>query len=273
MATLQGKTLFITGASRGIGLAIGAAGRARRRERGDRGQDGRAASQAAGHHPHGGRGDREGGRQGAGAPGATSAPTRRSSTPVEQAVETFGGIDVLVNNASAIFLAGTVETPMKRYDLMHQINTRGTFLCSQACIPHLKKADNPHILNLSPAAEHGREVVRAPRRLHDGEVRHEHVRAGHGTRSCAARASPSTRSGRAPRSPPRPSRTCSGARKPSSAAASPRSWRTPPTPSSPGHKSCDRQLLHRRRSIEADGVTDLEKYAVDPARRCCRTSS
>jgi citronellol/citronellal dehydrogenase len=65
-------------------------------------------------------------------------------------VERFGGIDVLVNNASAIFLAGTVETPAKRWDLMHQVNARGTFLCSQACIPHLAKAENPHILNLSP---------------------------------------------------------------------------------------------------------------------------
>ena len=66
------------------------------------------------------------------------------------AVKTFGGIDVLVNNASAIDLSGTLQTSMKRFDLMHQINTRGTFACSQACLPHLLKADNPHILNLSP---------------------------------------------------------------------------------------------------------------------------
>src|SRR5262249_34591973 len=69
---------------------------------------------------------------------------------VAKTVETFGGIDVLVNNASAIHLTGTEATPMKRDDLMHRINTRGTFLCSQLCIPHLKKAPNPHILNLSP---------------------------------------------------------------------------------------------------------------------------
>ncbi|MEK7811464.1 MAG: SDR family oxidoreductase, partial [Pseudomonadota bacterium] len=72
------------------------------------------------------------------------------SAAVAQAAEHFGGIDVLVNNASAISLTGTLETPMKRYDLMHQVNTRGTFLCSQLCIPHLKKSKNPHILNLSP---------------------------------------------------------------------------------------------------------------------------
>ena len=69
---------------------------------------------------------------------------------VAKTVETFGGIDILINNASAISLTGTLATPMKRYDLMHQINTRGTYLCSQACLPHLLKAGNPHILNLSP---------------------------------------------------------------------------------------------------------------------------
>ena len=69
---------------------------------------------------------------------------------VQAAVERFGGIDVLVNNASAIFIAGTLDTPAKRWDLMHQVNARATFLCSQACIPHLAKASNPHILNLSP---------------------------------------------------------------------------------------------------------------------------
>ena len=62
----------------------------------------------------------------------------------------FGGIDILVNNASAISLTGTLETPIKRYDLMNGVNARGTFLCSQACLPHLKRAANPHILTLSP---------------------------------------------------------------------------------------------------------------------------
>lgn len=69
---------------------------------------------------------------------------------VEKAVSMFGGIDILINNASAIFLAHTVDTPMKRYDLIQSVNARATFLCSQACIPYLKKSDNPHILNLSP---------------------------------------------------------------------------------------------------------------------------
>ena len=69
---------------------------------------------------------------------------------VDQAAVRFGGIDILVNNASAISLSGTLETPMKRFDLMHQINTRGTFVCVQACLPHLRKAENPHVLMLSP---------------------------------------------------------------------------------------------------------------------------
>jgi citronellol/citronellal dehydrogenase len=69
---------------------------------------------------------------------------------VEIAVAEYGGVDILINNASAIHLAGTLQTPMKRFDLMHQVNVRGTFAMSQACIPHLLKAHNPHILNLSP---------------------------------------------------------------------------------------------------------------------------
>jgi citronellol/citronellal dehydrogenase len=69
---------------------------------------------------------------------------------VDKAVATFGSIDILVNNASAISLTGTEQTDPKRYDLMHDINVRGTFFTSKACIPHLRKGTNPHILNLSP---------------------------------------------------------------------------------------------------------------------------
>lgn len=69
---------------------------------------------------------------------------------VEKTVERFGGIDVLVNNASAIYLRDTLNTPMKRYDLMLGVNARATFACSQACIPHLMKSENPHILTMSP---------------------------------------------------------------------------------------------------------------------------
>lgn len=69
---------------------------------------------------------------------------------INQAVEHFGGIDICINNASAIQLTNVTDTAMKRYDLMHQINGRGTYMVSKYCLPHLKKSENPHILNLSP---------------------------------------------------------------------------------------------------------------------------
>ncbi len=69
---------------------------------------------------------------------------------MQKAVDTFGGIDILVNNASAINLSNTLSVDMKRFDLMHQINFRGTFLCSKLAVPHLKNAENPHVLNLAP---------------------------------------------------------------------------------------------------------------------------
>jgi citronellol/citronellal dehydrogenase len=71
-------------------------------------------------------------------------------TAVKQVVETFGGIDILINNASAISLTPAMQTPMKRYDLMQAVNARATFACSQACMPALKESDNPHILTMSP---------------------------------------------------------------------------------------------------------------------------
>jgi citronellol/citronellal dehydrogenase len=149
MPTLKGKTLFITGASRGIGLAIGL--RAARD-----GANVVIAAKTEEPHPklpgtiHTAADEiqKAGGRALACMVDVRSEDQVLSA--VDKAVKTFGGIDVLVNNASAISLTGTLATPMKRYDLMHQINTRGTFACSQACLPHLMKAENPHILNLSP---------------------------------------------------------------------------------------------------------------------------
>jgi citronellol/citronellal dehydrogenase len=149
MSTLNGKTLFITGASRGIGKAI--ALRAAR--------DGAnivIAAKTTVPHPKlpgtiytaAEEIERAGGRA-----LAIAADVREEAEverAVQQAVETFGGLDVLVNNASAITLTGTLQTPIKRFDLMHQVNTRGTFLCTQRCVPHLKRAANPHVLNISP---------------------------------------------------------------------------------------------------------------------------
>lgn len=149
MATLRGKTLFITGASRGIGLAI--ALRAAR--------DGANIVVAAKTRQPDPR-----------LPGTIHSAVeeidrvrgRGLATPcdirfddevqaaIDAAVATFGGIDVVVNNASAIHLAGTLDTPMKRYDLMHAVNARGAYLVSKLCLPHLLKAANPHILNIAP---------------------------------------------------------------------------------------------------------------------------
>jgi citronellol/citronellal dehydrogenase len=147
--TLHGKTLFITGASRGIGLAIGL--RAARD-----GANVVIAAKTSEPHPklpgtiHSAAGEIEAAGGKALALQVDVRDEAQVHAAVARAVEVFGGIDILVNNASAISLTGTIETPMKRYDLMHTINTRGTYLCSQVCIPHLQRASNPHILNLAP---------------------------------------------------------------------------------------------------------------------------
>jgi citronellol/citronellal dehydrogenase len=149
MASLAGKTLFISGASRGIGKAI--ALRAARD-----GANVVIAAKTDKPHPKlaGTIHSTAEAIEEAGGKALPVVVDVRSEEAVEAAVakgvETFGGIDILVNNASAIMLTGTLHTPMKRYDLMHQVNSRGTFLCSQKCLPHLLKAENPHILNLAP---------------------------------------------------------------------------------------------------------------------------
>ena len=152
-SSLAGKTLFVTGASRGIGLAI--ALRAARD-----GANVAIAAKTVEAHPklpgtiHSAAAEVEA----AGGKALAIACDIREEQAVYAAVrataERFGGIDVLVNNASAISLTGTADTPMKRFDLMFGVNVRGTYLCAQACLPYLKTSAaagrKPHILTLSP---------------------------------------------------------------------------------------------------------------------------
>ena len=147
--SLSGKTLFVTGASRGIGLAI--ALRAARD-----GANIAIAAKTAEPHKHlpgtiytaAEEIEKAGGKA---LPLIVDVREEASVlAAVEATVAAFGGIDICVNNASAIQLTGTLATDMKRYDLMNQVNARGTYLTSKACIPHLKKSANPHVLMLSP---------------------------------------------------------------------------------------------------------------------------
>lgn len=149
MSDLRGKTLFITGGSRGIGLAIA------RRAAAD-GANVVIAAKTAEPHPklpgtiHTAADEvRE-----AGGEALAVVCDIRSEDDVTAAVgaaaERFGGIDICINNASAISLTPTAKTSMRRFDLMHSVNTRGTFLVSRTCLPHLRKSDNPHVLNISP---------------------------------------------------------------------------------------------------------------------------
>ncbi|MFZ5471673.1 MAG: SDR family oxidoreductase [Myxococcota bacterium] len=147
--SLKGKTLFITGASRGIGKAIGL--RAARE-----GAHIVIAAKTSEPHPklpgtiHSAAKEMEAAGGKALALAVDTRSEEQLHAAVQRAVDVFGGIDICVNNASAISLTGTLETPLKRFDLMHQVNVRGTFATTQACLPFLKKAKNPHVLNLSP---------------------------------------------------------------------------------------------------------------------------
>jgi citronellol/citronellal dehydrogenase len=149
MTSLKGKTLFISGASRGIGLAI--ALRAARD-----GANVAIAAKTAEPHPKL-KGTIYTAADEVRAAGGKALPLicdirdeAQVMAAIDQTVAEFGGIDICVNNASAISLTDSQATDMKRFDLMMGINTRGTFMVSKYCIPHLKKAANPHVLMLSP---------------------------------------------------------------------------------------------------------------------------
>ncbi len=147
--SLKGKTIFITGASRGIGLAIGERCArdganiviAAKSDTVDPRLEGTIHTAAAAIEAAGGQ---------ALAVKCDIRDEAQVEAAVAAAVDRFGGIDAVINNASAIYPRGTGDVPMKRYDLMHQVNGRGTFLTTQKCLPHLMKAENPHIIALAP---------------------------------------------------------------------------------------------------------------------------
>jgi len=147
--TLAGKTVFVTGGTRGIGHAIAL------RAAID-GANVVVGGKTAEPHPRlpGTIFTAAQDMEEVGGQSLAVALDVRIESQVDQAIEAavscFGGIDILVNNASAISLTRTLDTPMKRYDLMHEVNARGTFLCSQKALPHLLKSPNPHILNIAP---------------------------------------------------------------------------------------------------------------------------
>ena len=152
MSDLNGKSIFITGGSRGIGLAIA------KRAAKDGAKITIAAKTAEPHpklagtiHTAAEEIEAQGGQ--ALALQMDIRDEENVADAIAKAADHFGGIDCVINNASAIFLQPTTELEMKRFDLMHQVNARGTFMTSKHAIPHLEKSDNPHILSLSPPLE------------------------------------------------------------------------------------------------------------------------
>jgi citronellol/citronellal dehydrogenase len=145
----KNKTVFITGGSRGIGLDIA-------KKLASEGANIVIAAKTSEPHPklpgtiHTAAAEIEAAGGKALACMVDIRDENQVLAAVKKAVDTFGGIDILINNASAIQLTGTLSTEMKKYDLMNQVNTRGTYLCAQACLPYLLKSENPHVLTLSP---------------------------------------------------------------------------------------------------------------------------
>jgi citronellol/citronellal dehydrogenase len=171
--SFNGKTVFITGASRGIGKAMGL-------KLAKEGANVVVAAKSVEENP------KLGGTIFSAADEMTAAGGKglaiqvdirfedQIQAAVDKTVETFGGIDILINNASAISLTPTEQTEAKRFDLMHSINVRGTFLMTKACIPHLRKGKNPHILDAIATGEFKTKMAGRTYCIHAYQIQHEH---------------------------------------------------------------------------------------------------
>ncbi len=261
--SLKGKTLFITGASRGIGLAI--ALRAARD-----GANIAVAAKTDQPHPRlpGTIHTAAAEIVKAGGQALPLAVDVRDEEQVKAALartaETFGGIDIVVNNASAVQVTPVVETDMKRYDLMNGVNARGTFMVSKFAIPYLEKAENPHILMNSPPLDMQEKWFAPAHCLFDGQVRHEHGGAGpcrrvalkghRGERAVAARHDRDQRD-------PEPSRRRSGDADVAQAGdhgGRGRMRSSTRAADFTGHFLIDDTFLY------GEGVRDFDQYRVDP---------
>jgi citronellol/citronellal dehydrogenase len=261
--SLKGKTLFITGGSRGIGLAIA------KRASADGANIVIAAKTTEPHaklpgtiHTAAAEITAAGGQ--ALAVQADIRDEAQVDAAVKQAVDHFGGIDILINNASAVHVAGTLETPMKRYDLMHQVNARGTFLCSQKCLPHLKKAANPHILTLSPPLDMSAKwfastlaytMAKYGMSLCVLGLAEEFKEAGIAANALWPRTAIDTAAIRFELGGTSLSKHC---RKPEIVADAVHAILTRPAKSTSGNFFIDDEVL------AAEGITDLSRYAVEP---------
>lgn len=261
--SLKGKTLFISGGSRGIGLAIA------KRAAAD-GANVVIAAKTADPHPklpgtiHTAAAEIEAAGGKALGLQVDIRHEDQVTAAVEKAAAHFGGIDILINNASAVQLGGLTDLPMKRYDLMHQINARGTYVCSQACMPYLKKAANPHILMLSPPPDLNPKwfvgtmaytLAKYGMSLYALGIAAEYRKAGVAANTLWPRTAIDTAAIRFELGGDAMIKHC---RKPEIVADAAHAILTRPSRACSGNFFIDDEVL------AAEGVTDLAKYAVKP---------
>jgi citronellol/citronellal dehydrogenase len=266
--SLQGKTLFVSGASRGIGLAI--ALRAARD-----GANVAIAAKSDRPHPklpgtiHSAAADIEAAGGKALAMQVDIRDENLVADAAKRCADRFGGIDILVNNASAISLTGTAETPMKRFDLMFGVNVRGTFVCSQACLPYLKQSAqagrNPHILNLSPPLN---------MKAHWFAPHVAYTMAKYGMSMCVLGMAQEFKSDGIAVNALWPRTVIATAALNVIAMADPKLGRTPEIMADAAHailtkdaKTCTGNFFIDDEVLRSEGVTDLDQYAVTPGNK------